>query len=224
MKKKGRHEHKLWINLSDYLELSSKLKHIAELDKNSLGNDGYKIRSLYFDNYSYKAVVEKLSGLSRREKFRIRLYNDDPSFIRLEKKAKANRLCYKDKTPITKEQCESILAGRFEVLKESENPLFMELYTKINYQNLRPVTITDYIRTAYIYRAGNVRITLDKNIRASHHVQGLFDPGLVTIPAANATILEVKYDGFLPEVIRQAIRINNRHEREFSKYLVARLV
>ncbi len=224
MNRKGRHEHKLYINPADYLQLSARLKHIAQLDKNSLGNDGYKIRSLYFDNYSNKAVMEKLSGLSRREKFRLRLYNDDSSFIRLEKKAKANRLCYKEKAPITKAQCESILAGRYDVLKEGRNPLFWELYTKMNYQNLRPVIIVDYTREAYIYPAGNVRITFDKNIKASNNVQGLFDPELVTIPAARAMILEIKYDGFIPEAIRQVIQITNRHEREFSKYLVSRLV
>ncbi len=220
----GRHEHKLYINLSDYIELSSKLKNIAQLDKNALDNNGYKIRSLYFDNYSDKAVTEKLSGLSRREKFRIRLYNDDPSFIRLEKKFKINRMCYKEKVSITKSQCESILANRYEVLKESEDPFLMELYAKVQYQNLRPRTIVDYTREAYIYPAGNVRITLDKNIRTSSNVQGLFDSELVTIPAARYIILEIKYDGFLPDIIRKVIQIGNRNETEFSKYVVSRLV
>ena len=224
MNVKGRHEHKLYINIADYMQLSSQLKHIAQLDKNSIGGKGYKVRSLYFDNYADKAVIEKLSGLSRREKFRIRLYNDDSSFIRLEKKAKVNRLCYKEKTPITKKQCDGILDGCFDVLKEGRNPLFWELYTKISYQYLRPKTIVDYTREAYIYPAGNVRITFDKNIKISNNVQGFFDPDLVTIPAAGAMILEVKYDGFIPEIIRQVIQIGDRHEREFSKYLVSRLV
>ncbi|MCK9268072.1 MAG: polyphosphate polymerase domain-containing protein [Alkaliphilus sp.] len=224
MKGKGRHEHKLYINMSDYIQISSKLKHIVQLDKNSVEDSGYKIRSLYFDNYSDKAVTEKLSGISRREKFRIRLYNDDSSFIRLEKKAKANRLCYKTNALITKEQCEAILTGNYDVLKVEENPLFMELYTKIKYQNLRPKTIVEYIRKAYIFPAGNVRITLDKYIKTSNNVLGLFDSELVTIPAAKATILEIKYDGFIPEVIHQVIQIDSRHETEFSKYVVSRLV
>lgn len=221
---KGRHEHKLYINMTDYMQLSSQLKHIAQLDKNSFENNGYKVRSLYFDNYSDKTVMEKLSGLSRREKFRIRLYNDDSSFIRLEKKSKVNRLCYKENILIAKEQCDDILNGRFEVLKESGIWLHLDLYTKMNYQNLRPKTIVDYTREAYIYPAGNVRITFDKNIRTSNNVQGMFDPELVTIPAANAIILEIKYDGFIPEIIRQAIQIGDRHETEFSKYVVSRLV
>lgn len=222
--RKGRHEHKLCINISDYMQISSKLKYVAQLDKNSLEEGSYKIRSLYFDNYTDKAVTEKLSGLSRREKFRIRLYNDDSSFIRLEKKTKTNRLCYKSNTLITKEACEAILAGHYDVLKVEQNPLFLELYTKIKYQNLRPKNIVDYIREAYIFPAGNVRITLDKHIKTSNNVLGLFSPELVTIPAAKAIILEIKYDGFIPEVIRQVIQIGNRHETEFSKYVVSRLV
>ncbi len=220
----GRHEHKLYINVFDYLQLSSRLKHIARLDENSDEAGGYKVRSLYFDNYTDKAIVEKLSGLSRREKFRIRFYSDDPSFIRLEKKSKTNRLCYKESAPITKEQCEAIIAGDFDVLKESEHPLFRELYTKIHYQNLRPRAIVDYKREAYVYPAGNVRITFDRDIRTSNNVSGFFSPELVTIPAANATILEIKYDGFIPEIIRQLLRIDRRSETEFSKYVVSRLV
>lgn len=224
VEKKGRHEHKLYINMTDYILLKSRLKHVAQMDRNSKDDQGYKIRSLYFDNYEDKAVMEKLAGLSRREKFRIRYYNDDWSFVRLEKKAKANRLCYKENAPITREQCESILLGNYDVLKESTNPLFIELYTKISYQNLRPKAIVDYTREAFVYPPGNVRITLDSNINSSNNVSALFEPDLVTTPAAEGVILEVKYDGFLPEVIRQIIQIGDRQEREFSKYLVSRLV
>ena len=48
----------------------------------------YTIRSLYFDTPSDRALREKLDGVSRREKFRIRYYNGDSSVIHLEKKIK----------------------------------------------------------------------------------------------------------------------------------------
>ena len=224
MGKKARHEHKMYINTSDYMGLASRLRHIARLDNNALEDGKYKIRSLYFDNYSDKAVMEKFSGVNRREKFRIRIYNDDPSFIRLEKKSKLNRLCYKESETLTKDQCEKLLNGNFSFLKDEQKPIFMELYTKISYQSLRPRTIVDYKREAYIYPAGNVRITFDSDIRMSNNTSSFFDPKLVTIPAANATILEIKYDGFIPEIIRQIVRMDSRSETEFSKYVVSRLV
>jgi SPX domain protein involved in polyphosphate accumulation len=214
----------MYINFHDYLLISGKLKHLAHLDKNSIDNNGYKIRSLYFDNYLDKAVIEKLSGQSQREKFRIRLYNDDPSYIHLEKKSKSNRLCYKVKCAISQNRCERLIAGEIDVLKEMNEPLALELYSKMHTQALRPRVIVDYIREAYIYEPGNVRITFDRDICSSQNIFGLFDSELVTIPAAGSMIMEVKYDGFLPEPIWQLIQVSSRHERESSKYLVSRLV
>lgn len=220
----GRHEHKLSINELDYCQLKARLVHLTTLDAHSSGQGGYKIRSLYFDNYMDKAVTEKLSGQSRREKFRIRFYEDDPTFIRLEKKAKSNRLCYKGQVQISQDECQALLEGDRDFLKDESRPLFMELYLKMKEENLRPRVIVDYWREAYLFPAGNVRITFDRDVRASQHVQGFFDPDLLTIPAARALILEIKYDGFLPDVIRQALQIGSRNESEFSKYLVSRLV
>ena len=220
----GRHELKHTINLSDCAQLRARLKTVAKLDENAGSDGGYIVRSLYFDNYADKAVTEKLSGQSRREKFRLRYYNDDTSFIRLERKSKANRLSYKESAKITTEQCAEILAGNYECLKSPDEPLLMELYTKIHYQNLRPKNIVKYHREAYKYPAGNVRITLDSNIRSSNVVSGFLNPNLVTIPAARAIVLEIKYDGFMPDIIRDIIHIGGRNQTEFSKYVVSRLV
>lgn len=220
----GRHELKHYINAADCAQLRARLRAVAKPDENANAQGIYRVRSLYFDNYRDKAIVEKLSGQSRREKFRLRYYNDDISMIRLEKKSKANRLCYKESTGMTQAQCTALLAGDYAVLKETEDPLMMELYTKIHSQHLRPAAIVDYEREAYVYRAGNVRITFDSSIRMSNHTAGFLNPNLVTVPAASSIILEIKYDGFMPSVISDVLQIGWRNETEFSKYVVARLV
>ena len=220
----GRHELKHYINAADCAQLRARLHAVAKPDENAGEDGGYKVRSLYFDSYNDKAIVEKLSGQSRREKFRLRYYKDDPSMIRLEKKSKAGRLCYKESAVVTAEQCAALLAGEYDCLKLPDEPLPMELYTKIRHQNLRPRNIVDYFREAHVYRAGNVRITFDSNIRTSNSVSGFLNPKLVTIPAAGAIILEIKYDGFLPDIIRDILQIGWRNETEFSKYIAARLV
>jgi len=220
----GRHELKYHINASDYAQLRMRLQTVARLDENVGDDDGYIIRSLYFDNYSDKAVVEKLSGLSRREKFRLRYYNDDTSLIRLEKKSKENRLTYKESTVIKAAQCAALLAGEYDCLKTPDEPLFMELYTKIRYQNLRPKSIVEYHREAYTYHAGNVRVTFDSNIRTANWVAGFLNRHMTTIPAAKTVILEIKYDGFLPDIISDILQIGWRNQTEFSKYVVGRLV
>jgi len=204
--------------------LRARLRAVAKPDENADINGCYKTRSLYFDNYGDKVVVDKLSGQSEREKFRLRYYNNDISFIRLEKKSKANRLAYKEGVLVTAEQCKALLDGKYEYTKAPDIPLLMELYTKIRYQNLRPASIIDYNREAYVYRAGNVRITLDSDIRMSSAVSGFLDPKLPTRPAVNSIILEIKYDGFLPDILRDVLQIGWRNQTEFSKYVAARLV
>ena len=220
----GRHELKHYVNAADCAQLRARLRAIAKPDEHAVEDSGYDVRSLYFDNYSDKVVVDKLSGQSRRDKFRLRYYNSDTSYIRLERKSKNNKLCSKETAVVTQEQCLSILTGNYECLKVPDIPLFMDLYAKIRYQNLRPKSIVDYHREAYAYRMGNVRITFDSNIRTSNSVIGFLNPNLVTIPAADAIILEIKYDAFLPDIIRDALQIGWRNQTEFSKYVVARLV
>ena len=220
----GRHELKHYLNAADCAQLRARLLAVTRPDKNAVSDGSYTVRSLYFDNYMDKAVTEKLSGLSRREKFRLRYYNNDTSYIRLEKKRKTNRLCYKESATITNEQCRALLAGHFDVLRVPESPLLMELYAKIHYQNLRPRNIVEYRREAYIYRTGNVRITFDRNIRTSNNIIGFLNPTAPTIPATGAIILEIKYDNFLPNIIRDLVQMGSRNQTEFSKYVVARLV
>ena len=223
--KKFRHELKHYINMSDYMAIKNRLTQIMRLDKNANQNNEYKIRSLYFDNLNDKALMEKINGINRREKFRIRFYNDDYSFIKLEKKSKINGLCGKDSAKITKEQCEKIIEGDIEFLKHSNTPLFVELYAKMKGDLLKPKTIVDYTREAYIYPTGNVRITFDKDIRTGIHSKSIFDATVPTISSIDNTfvVLEVKYDEFLPEIIQHIIQTNDRRATAISKYAASRI-
>ena len=223
--KKFRHELKHYINMSDYLTIKNRLVHIMKLDKNSNKNSEYKIRSLYFDNLRDKVLIEKINGVNHREKFRIRFYNNNYSFIRLEKKSKINGLCKKQSEFLTKKECEDIVKGNIDFLKDSKKPLLVEFYTKIKGDLLRPKTIVDYIREAYIYKIGNVRITFDKNIRTGIYGTDLFDDNLATIGSIdnNIVVLEVKYDEFLPEIIQDIIQTNNRRASAISKYALSRI-
>ena len=220
-----RHEYKHAINLLDYHALRQRMRAVAQLDPYA-GTDGrYHIRSLYFDNDDDKALREKLYGLPNREKYRIRIYNAGSDFIRLEKKSKVNGLCNKQSATLTKAQADQILAGDIEWMAYSNNAVILEFYGKIGYQRLRPKTIVDYWREAYIYPYGNVRITFDSEVRTGIYSTGLFDKNLPTFSTGEpgVLLLEVKYDEFLPDVIRDLIQTNTRHTAAFSKYTISRI-
>ena len=70
-----RHEYKYYINDCDCEMLSRRLGVVMKRDPHT-GPDGtYLIRSLYFDNYNDRALLEKINGDNPRSKFRIRIYN-----------------------------------------------------------------------------------------------------------------------------------------------------
>jgi len=133
-----RHEYKHYINMADYLAVKQRLSLVARPDRHA-GPDGkYRIRSLYLETPDDKNLKEKLYGVNNREKFRIRYYNDDPSFIKLEKKTKVNGLGNKLSAPLTKAECEKLVAGDIAWMRNSPYPLVVELYAKMKYQQLSP--------------------------------------------------------------------------------------
>ena len=107
---KYRHEWKHEINYADLLTLRLRLSAVMKRDEHAIGGI-YRIRSLYFDNLSDKALREKIDGVNVREKFRIRYYNGDASFIVLEKKSKITGLCAKDSCRITEDEAQKLVDG-----------------------------------------------------------------------------------------------------------------
>lgn len=188
----------------------------------SHATDGrYAIRSLYFDNDRDKALREKLDGVNYREKFRLRYYNGDVNFIRLEKKSKVNGLCRKESVLLTPQQVEAMLAGEWD---GEAAPLTRELLGKMRSQGLKPKTLVEYTREAFIYAPGNVRVTLDYNIRTGLNGTDFLNPDCIMVPAGDApAILEVKWDEYLPDIIRDLIQMPHRRVGAFSKYAVCRI-
>ena len=219
-----RHELKHEISYMDMLVIRQRLRCIADVDKHAV--DGrYKIRSLYFDNIYDKALCEKLNGISRREKFRIRYYNDDLSFIKLEKKCKAGGLGNKQAEAITEDEAKRLISGDYEWMLKGDRPVAEELYVKMTTQGLKPKTIVDYIREPFVYSPGNVRVTLDYDIRTGLDCcVDFLNPDCTMIPAKDAPIiLEVKWDGFLPDIIRDAVQLDCCRTGAFSKYAACRM-
>lgn len=218
-----RHEWKHEISLSDRMVLRARLGAVCRTDGHAV--DGrYQIRSLYFDNLDDQALREKINGVSRREKFRIRYYNRTPSPIHLEKKSKLNGLGAKETAELSPAEAQAIVDGGLDWMPGSGRPLVQELYHKMRTQGLRPRTIVDYIREPFVYAPGNVRVTLDYDIRTGLACTDFLNPDCVTIPAGESVaILEVKWDAFLPGVIRDAVQLEGRRAEAFSKYAQCRI-
>lgn len=220
-----RHELKYLITAADALALRQRLAPVMRRDAHAGADGRYTIRSVYFDNYRDKALREKTDGVQRREKFRIRYYNDDFSFITLEKKIKHNDLCRKLDAPLTDEEYRRILCAPGEWMLAHPEALVRELYCKMQTQQLRPRVLVSYVREPFVYAAGNVRVTLDACIRTSLFRSGFADGALSDISAADEPgdiVLEVKYDAFLPDTIRALLQLGRLRQQAFSKYAACR--
>ena len=219
-----RHEWKHELNYLDLLVIRQRLGAIAKPDPHAIGGK-YHIRSLYFDNRNDKALREKIDGVNRREKFRIRYYNGDTSFIQLEKKARENGLGNKFSARLSVLEAQSIVNGEISWMAEcGDRPLLQELYSQMLGQGLKPKTIVDYTREPFVYGPGNVRVTLDYDIRTGLACTDFLNPDAVTIPAGDPVILmEVKWDAYLPSVIREIVQTQGCRATAFSKHAACRI-
>ena len=218
-----RHELKYQINASDVMAIRRRLQILAKPDPHA--RDGrYLVRSLYFDNLEDKALREKVDGVNKREKFRIRCYNGDFSLIHLEKKCKLGALARKESIPVSKETVQVFLQGRKPDGGILPKTLLGELCRKMDTEGLRPKTIVDYVREPFVYGPGNVRVTLDYDIRTGLCGTDFLNPDCVMVPSGDPpVILEVKWDAFLPDIIRDAVELPGRMAGAYSKYAACRI-
>lgn len=218
-----RHELKYSISRAEDMELSSRLRKIFPHDTHAGSHGSYRVSSLYFDTPYDKALRRKLDGTNRREKFRIRYYGETPDFLRLERKLKINGLCAKQTARLSVEEVTRLLSGDHEFLRTKENPLLLEFYSKLQGELLRPKSIVCYDREAFTYPPGNVRVTIDRDLRTSLHCVDFLNGLRQHMGVSDEmSVLEVKFDEFLPDIARMAVQTSNQRAVAYSKYAVCR--
>lgn len=221
---KGRIELKHEITKMDCYLLRNKLKHFMQVDPHAKNDGKYLIRSVYFDNFDNKILTQKKEGFYDREKFRVRFYDYNTDYINLEKKSKRNNLTYKQKCPMTAEEYERIRVGDILWMENDSRALIQNLFLQMNLSQLKPVTVVDYEREVFIYEHGNVRITFDSSIKTSFRNNDVLNPNLPMIETTpEIVILEVKYDEFIPDVIKYLLQLGDRQKGTYSKYQISRM-
>lgn len=222
--RKFRNELKYYLNIRDYFVLRQKVAALLTLDKNSLNEEGYNIRSLYFDGRHDHALYDKNNGVFSREKYRIRIYNGSDEKISLERKSKYGDFISKESAPLSLLEYKAIINGESDVLAKKEHPLLRDFYAALKYRAFLPRVIVDYVREAYIYELGNVRVTFDKKLAAGINDFDLFNKRMVyeEILLPEQTILEVKFDQFLPDNVRKIVQPDQFVRSAISKYVICR--
>ncbi|MBP3367432.1 MAG: polyphosphate polymerase domain-containing protein [Treponema sp.] len=224
VKKKYRNEHKYVSPEYMLAFLEARVSSLMERDRYAGAAGLYSIRSVYFDDLYSTCFFENEDGTDPREKFRIRIYNCSKERITLELKQKERGMCRKVSCPLPPAVCEQILDGSIPEFDSGTPYLLKKLIMQMRLRALRPVVIVAYERAPFVYEAGNVRVTFDRNIRSSGRIGEFFDESAPFRPvlSAGTNMMEVKFDEFLPDFINEALQAGALQWTSFSKYYLCR--
>ena len=218
---KYRNEWKYLIDTAQKETICSRLAPVMELDRFA-ANGWYTLRSLYFEDYFHSAYEEKDSGILRRKKYRIRIYDYSDRSIKLERKKKFGSYIYKESANLTRDEFYKILDGDYAFLLANEQPLCREFYYECVSNVMRPRTIVDYERQPWVAEAGTVRITFDMDVRAAIGSYDIFDKSLPGLPVLEPgkCVMEVKFTEFLPNYVRKVLPDRASEFTAVSKYVL----
>lgn len=219
-----RHELKFVCTMPQLKIIENRIRPLLIPDPHTGPEGSYQISSVYFDDQWDTCFYENEDGTDPREKFRIRIYNGSDVKITLELKQKLRGKTRKLSCPVSRTDCEKVLYGK--ILEDSENlpPVMRKFILQQKERRLLPKVIVGYERVPYIFRLGNVRVTLDQDIFSASDVEKFLEGGYMRRPVmpAGRHVLEVKYDEFLPDPVRQLLALETLQRTSYSKYYICR--
>lgn len=193
-------------------------------DMHTRADGTYTITSLYFDNYQNDCFYDNENGNDFKVKFRIRYYNGNSDFMKLEKKSKERGMSLKESCVITKEQCKIFMSGKIPDITSNLTQMAINFFAEMNIKEMHPKVIVTYERIPFLYPVGNVRVTFDRKISASDDLDRFLEESRAERPILplGKSIMEVKWDEIFPSYINEYLQLDELQWSTFSKYYLCR--
>lgn len=221
-----RHEEKFLLRYPQYTALKQLLTPVMHRDRYAGADGSYTIRSLYFDRADDRDLWEKIDGVDRRQKLRLRIYGEASDTVKLEVKNRREDGICKQTATISRGEAAGLLGGCPECrsLLEHPSPAASHAYGLLSAEGYRAKVAVIYDRQALTLPFYQIRITFDRRIRAHQRAAEFFDPQAGTVPVlpADEIILEVKYNHMLPAFLRRALSSVEAQALSVSKYQLSR--
>ncbi len=191
---------------------------------------GYTVRSIYFDTPTLRYYHEKKSGILVRRKLRVRAYNDwrPGDWVFLEIKRKVHDRISKNRAPVAPDNVDRLLkSGDIEelVFETDHYPRAREDANRFMFHvcryGLDPTFMTIYEREAFLGRGDpTLRITFDRNLRgrAYPHVSELYSEQHTRYVRPGFFIMELKYNTRFPYWLRSVLGRYGLRQEALSKY------
>lgn len=220
-----RREIKYLLNTIDFKKKKNLLEKVLNSDSHNQEN-GYMVRSLYFDTLDDRDFLEKEAGVELRRKIRLRIYSPDADFAMLEMKQKQGEYQQKRSLKVTRDDGVLLTQGNYACLLKYQEPFAKEMYAYMSINLYKPKVVVEYYRDAFMVQENNIRITFDHHLVATEASYNIFDEHLQMTPIINPemVVLEVKYNGFLLSYVKDLIEDISCVSTSMSKYYMARNV
>jgi hypothetical protein len=220
-----RKENKYLISLEKFYRIKRHLESFLDYDEHSIEN-GYIVRSIYFDTIDNRDMFDTLYGYYAKQKIRLRIYSIHDKNVKLECKRKLGSDTYKISITISRDEAESMIRGDYSFLKNKEGSEEKDIYYTLIKEAYSAKTIVEYRRFAFVYPVSNTRICFDTEIKASLTPFNFFEENVGFIPliTRDQGVLEIKYDHFLPKLIKDTISPMDELTQANSKYVQARML
>jgi len=169
------------------------------------------VNSVYFDTYNYTSIRQNLDGVSNKKKIRIRWYGKKNKMINPMIEIKSKKGFEKKKENIKIKELDNIELNNLDKIKYQLNK---KIKSK---KNIIPILSTHYQREYLISLNGNIRATVDYNLKSIF----LNNSSQIDIIKnfKNICILELKYSTNLDKYVRKNLKDISLRLSKNSKFV-----
>lgn len=211
-----RKEIKYKLSLIEAFWLENILDKVLKIDKNSNLYGEYNVKTIYFENYLRETTIDKNRNINNLSKYRIRMYENNPNSIFLERKTNCSGIIKKDSEKVTRDFVEDVMNGNLYNILDKNSTLKTSLYLQMILKQYRPFILIEYMRKAYVEEKSNIRITLDRNIESTLNYNSFFESKSNEY-ISSFIILEIKYDKYIPDFVKDLLKVLDKNQISNSK-------
>lgn len=226
-----RYERKYVVSESAAAAIRRFVTAYLQLDAHMAGKEstGYPLYSLYFDTPQFALYRHSMEGLKNRYKLRIRFYDeapDSPAFLEIKKRT--TETIHKLRAAVTKPAAERLLGGArlssADLLSSGDAAVraLTEFSDRRERLGAEGTAFVGYRREAYVsHAAEGARVTFDRQIVGYSYSYGcgLAIPEQEAPVAAKGVVLELKYNGRIPQWMHDLIASFRLQSVSYPKYV-----
>lgn len=160
------------------------------------------VHTMVFTSYRDRIPVDPMGELLVPEqtetKFSLHYYDDDPTYLILERRQGGQRTS----AMVAEAECRALLAGETDWLLSRHNPLLLDFHESLTERMLLPQVLLTYHREIYTADGLDLWVALDTDIRASLQHMDFLDPQLLerdTAEQDGKILMEISYSDRIPD-------------------------